>query len=157
MLIKTCNNCNRDYPATREYFDGNKTGKYGLEAKCKPCNREYKREWAKINKDKVMEDKHKSIDPSGSLKSLIVDIILNAPIIDKNTLSISEKFKNQDDDTTEVLCTNLEDMSKLEKKISKYLDIKFGEIEERIERLEKIFNGFAAGSEASKNSASRDF
>lgn len=34
---KTCSYCTRSKPATKEFFDGKKSGKYGLDTYCKIC------------------------------------------------------------------------------------------------------------------------
>lgn len=39
---KTCSKCNREFPATTEYFGRNKRGKDGLQAWCKACFRSYR-------------------------------------------------------------------------------------------------------------------
>ena len=36
-IKQKCSSCNKEYPATKEYFYPAKTGKYGLKGKCKKC------------------------------------------------------------------------------------------------------------------------
>lgn len=39
-MTKTCTNCNKEYPATLEYFYGQAEGKFGVRSNCKVCHRE---------------------------------------------------------------------------------------------------------------------
>lgn len=39
---KICTTCGKELPATTEYFSRKKTGKYGLDAKCKRCRHAYR-------------------------------------------------------------------------------------------------------------------
>jgi len=49
-LIKHCTGpCERDLPATLEYFNAHAHGKYGLQPKCKDCKREENRRLRKEN------------------------------------------------------------------------------------------------------------
>lgn len=52
-MKKTCTKCNVEFPATNDNFYKAKKGKYGLTAICKKCQRDYKREYSKRNKDKL--------------------------------------------------------------------------------------------------------
>lgn len=40
IATKVCTACGKEYPATTEYFHKQKSGKYGLNAKCKECKKE---------------------------------------------------------------------------------------------------------------------
>ncbi len=44
VLLKQCNACKNFLPATPEFFQRHKGGRYGLEAQCKPCVRKYNRD-----------------------------------------------------------------------------------------------------------------
>lgn len=70
MNYKKCVNCQKELPATIEFFHKKSDGKYGLTTKCKECraiqmreyyvkNREHilkgAREYKKINKEKIRE------------------------------------------------------------------------------------------------------
>lgn len=46
---KRCTKCGKDFPATLEYFNTAKFGKYGLSSKCKACNHLY----YEANKDRI--------------------------------------------------------------------------------------------------------
>lgn len=35
--LKTCTRCKRELPATREFWSPNRTGRFGLQGRCKPC------------------------------------------------------------------------------------------------------------------------
>jgi len=48
-IMKMCSGCGTEFPATTEYFDKNKNGKYGLHSKCKPCRSETARAWREAN------------------------------------------------------------------------------------------------------------
>lgn len=102
----------------------------GRYSTCKNCRNAYVRELNKINKNKEKVEKNNTVDPSGSLTSLITDIVLNIPLIDKKTLSISEKFKSQDQDISDVLitCTSDKDFLDFKKEIYRYIDSKFEEL-----------------------------
>ena len=53
--IKVCSKCKRILVANEINFHKKKSGKYGLRADCKVCEKEYKREYSKKNKDKIKE------------------------------------------------------------------------------------------------------
>jgi hypothetical protein len=72
---KTCKTCQEQFPATIEYFNKHKGGKYGLMAKCRSCYKIYnqkiyqkhqekrvaeKRIYRRENRDKVLESNKKS-------------------------------------------------------------------------------------------------
>lgn len=72
---KVCKACQEELPATSEYFNKHKGGKYGLMAKCKLCHKIYnqnmykkhqekrvkaKKEYWQVNHDKVLESNKKS-------------------------------------------------------------------------------------------------
>jgi len=52
--MKKCSKCGEEKPATNEYF-GNAYGK--LKARCKFCDKEYKKEYALKNKEKIKQHK----------------------------------------------------------------------------------------------------
>jgi 5-methylcytosine-specific restriction endonuclease McrA len=56
MLTKTCSKCNKELPATTEYFYKKKDGKYGLRTYCKECckayGKAYSKAWYKANSEK---------------------------------------------------------------------------------------------------------
>lgn len=63
-ITKTCTKCGEIYPATEEYFNKQKRGKFGLRANCKNCQRawrnnnqehinKYQNNWRKNNKEKL--------------------------------------------------------------------------------------------------------
>jgi len=77
MNYKTCSNCGKTLPATLEYFHKNKSGKYGLMARCKECRslirreryannpepiKEYKRQWRKSNPEKYQAQLRRNKD-----------------------------------------------------------------------------------------------
>ena len=45
-----------EFPATPEYFDRNKNGRYGLHSKCKACRSEYSRIWREENPERHAEN-----------------------------------------------------------------------------------------------------
>jgi 5-methylcytosine-specific restriction endonuclease McrA len=49
---KICKKCGQEFPATLEFFHADKTGKYGLRARCKPCHSEYQRNYRQANPEK---------------------------------------------------------------------------------------------------------
>jgi len=51
FTTKRCTKCGNELPATVEYFNAAKLGKYGLSAKCKACNHLY----YEANKDKIKQ------------------------------------------------------------------------------------------------------
>ena len=81
MKTKVCTKCNKELPATKEFFYSDKKGKYGLHSRCKECMKEYRvknrdkkakrdkeyyaknkdkrneynKEWRTKNKDKIKE------------------------------------------------------------------------------------------------------
>jgi hypothetical protein len=68
MLTKICSKCGEELQATNEYFTKSSTGKYGLSARCKKCDKIYrdknkeriqikKKEWVEKNKEHVREYK----------------------------------------------------------------------------------------------------
>lgn len=49
MITKECTGCRNNLPATNDYFNKMKNGKYGLRSKCKSCVKEYGQEYRKID------------------------------------------------------------------------------------------------------------
>jgi hypothetical protein len=47
--------CNKEFPATLEYFHRGKSGKFGVRSECKKCFNKRIKQWQKDNKDKVNE------------------------------------------------------------------------------------------------------
>lgn len=60
---RICTGCKNEFPATLEFFNKAKRGKFGLTANCKSCNNQYKRDnWDKVslsNKLWNLENKEK--------------------------------------------------------------------------------------------------
>lgn len=54
MKTKICNNpkCQKELPATTEFFHKEKNGLYGLKAQCKNCLNNKSKKWKQDNKDK---------------------------------------------------------------------------------------------------------
>ena len=59
MNTKTCTGCRETFPATLEYFNKAKKGKFGMYARCKTCRSEQSRKWRKENPEKDRERKRK--------------------------------------------------------------------------------------------------
>jgi 5-methylcytosine-specific restriction endonuclease McrA len=47
--LRKCSKCGCEFPATREYFNSQKLGAFGLRAMCKPCHRKHNLEWRNAN------------------------------------------------------------------------------------------------------------
>lgn len=62
-LTKICTKCNKELPATEEYFQKHIKGKYGLRSYCKECRSKYQKKYNKtynhINKEKIAESSRK--------------------------------------------------------------------------------------------------
>ncbi len=79
-MTKICTKCKVEYPATLDYFNKQKHGKYGLRAYCKTCHRADGREYGKINFKKRSEsgkawkkanpEKHKKHSKKSELKKI---------------------------------------------------------------------------------------
>lgn len=41
-MQKRCSSCRQEFPATTEFFPANRAQRCGLDAKCRPCRREYR-------------------------------------------------------------------------------------------------------------------
>ena len=54
-IKKTCTDCNKEFPATLEFFHKNKSCKFGVAAECKECSNKKLKQWQKDNKDKRRE------------------------------------------------------------------------------------------------------
>lgn len=52
---KTCAKCNKDFPATNEFFNKHKRTKDGLGSYCKTCQKKYRSEYFKNNRQKARE------------------------------------------------------------------------------------------------------
>jgi hypothetical protein len=50
MSMKRCSKCDKEKPATAEYFSRQYTGRDGLRADCKVCAEEYLRKWRAANR-----------------------------------------------------------------------------------------------------------
>lgn len=58
MNTKQCRKCGNVFPATLEYFYKSKSGRYGLDGRCKSCICQQQREWVKNNPErKKQQDK----------------------------------------------------------------------------------------------------
>jgi len=66
MNNKICKKCGEEFPATMEFFDKKKDGKYGFKARCKRCIKiyraenkenisEYLKQYREANKEKIAE------------------------------------------------------------------------------------------------------
>lgn len=53
MQAKTCSICSTTFPATFEHFSPNRTGKFGLQSRCRACQREVVRAYDKTEKGKA--------------------------------------------------------------------------------------------------------
>lgn len=51
-MLKLCSKCNREYPATEEYFYEHSGMKDGLYSSCKSCYKKYNKKWQKENKER---------------------------------------------------------------------------------------------------------
>ena len=54
-MRKTCTKCKEIFPATNDYFQKAKKGKYGLTANCKDCQSKYKKEYHDKNAERLAE------------------------------------------------------------------------------------------------------
>lgn len=52
---KTCTKCGEEKPATTEYFHRDTDGKYGLNARCKPCILEPQKQYRQKNRERRAE------------------------------------------------------------------------------------------------------
>jgi hypothetical protein len=133
--MKICTECNIEKFETDFYKDyRSKTRR--LESKCKECRNKLVRDYNKEKKLVETEEKNKEIDPSSNIRSLIIETILNVPIIDGK--SVEEKIKNSEDDISEVLCTNVNDLQKLKEQFFKEicnLNNKIKELENEVHLL----------------------
>jgi hypothetical protein len=59
-MNKICTICNKNYPATIEYFYKSKLGKYGLDSECKECAKEKSKIFRNSKKGKMYLKKYKS-------------------------------------------------------------------------------------------------
>lgn len=57
--IKLCNKCNRELPATTEYFYRNKTKKDGLQSICKECKSKVDRAYNQANQENISKQSRK--------------------------------------------------------------------------------------------------
>lgn len=53
METKVCSVCGIEYPATLEYFNKEKHGKYGLRSKCRECRSAEKKQYYETHKEKT--------------------------------------------------------------------------------------------------------
>lgn len=54
---KTCTTCQEEFPATTEYFNKHKDGKFGLMAKCKICHKIYNQNMYQKHQKKRVDEK----------------------------------------------------------------------------------------------------
>ena len=54
---KVCKGCQKEFPATSEYFNKHKGGKYGLMAKCRSCNKIYNKNMYQKHQEKRVAEK----------------------------------------------------------------------------------------------------
>ena len=57
METKVCTKCEKEKPATREFFHKQKDGRHGFRPDCKVCVRSRTRRWRVENKEKIAEKK----------------------------------------------------------------------------------------------------
>lgn len=55
---KVCKSCQKEFPATSEYFHVLKNGKYGLQTSCKKCRKKRDIQYRKNNKEKIKKQRH---------------------------------------------------------------------------------------------------
>jgi hypothetical protein len=48
--------CGQEKPATTEYFNKHPRGKFGLNSKCKVCEKEYKKQYREKNRDRLLKE-----------------------------------------------------------------------------------------------------
>lgn len=53
-MMKTCTKCNKEYPATPEYFPVRKSRSSGLQSECRKCHRKRAREYYQLNKESCL-------------------------------------------------------------------------------------------------------
>lgn len=51
--MKICSNCQREWPATPEFFARSKACRGGITGTCRECRRAYIRDWKRANKERV--------------------------------------------------------------------------------------------------------
>lgn len=51
-MLKKCNKCGKEFPATKDHFYGHPKHKYGLRNDCKTCRDAYVNDWVSKNRDK---------------------------------------------------------------------------------------------------------
>lgn len=86
--IKTCNRCNRDYPATTEYFAKRSNRASGLQSQCKQCD--------KIRNKKMRTENHKQIlnaQRNWRTKNRVRHNTYNRNWNRQNTVHIQERLK----------------------------------------------------------------
>lgn len=54
-IKQTCSDCNKEFPATLDYFYRNKQGKFGVGAQCKKCCNKRFKQWKKDNPEYYSE------------------------------------------------------------------------------------------------------
>lgn len=59
ITTKVCTKCKRTLPATLEYFSPDKRRKSGLQARCKRCHNDWKREYNKSHPENVSKSSRK--------------------------------------------------------------------------------------------------
>ena len=57
MTVKVCTKCNKEYPATTEYFYKKENGKYNLMSICKLCHNKYVCKFVKTKRGKEVQRK----------------------------------------------------------------------------------------------------
>lgn len=111
MQTKVCSRCKKELPATREYFQINRMGRYGLQSQCKRCRQtiaeenyereaERKRKWYEKNKDRLRKEAKEKYwnDKSYREKKLKQNLRWRKLNPDKYKLSRAEHYlKNRDE------------------------------------------------------------
>ena len=68
--MKKCTKCHKEYPETLEYFVRNSACKGGLSTQCKVCNKRYKTQYRKKNKDKIYQYNKKYVEDNAEKVAL---------------------------------------------------------------------------------------
>lgn len=70
MTTKTCSKCNKEYPATTEYFYKNKASKDGLHCYCKNCQKEYDSNRPRLIQSKELQEQKQKTKSELKTKNL---------------------------------------------------------------------------------------
>jgi hypothetical protein len=106
----------------------------GRYSTCRNCRNKKNKEIKEKNLSSQIEEKNNKIDPSCNLRYLIEDTILKVPIIDG--YNISEKFKTDNEETSNILLLMQTTFTNMEKRIE-YLEKYINLLELKIDTLKK--------------------